>query len=136
MAEPKTRMTEASVSKFIETIKDEQKRDDCFAIMKMMSQASNAEPKMWGNAIIGFGTHELVYATGKRLAWPVIAFSPRKQNIVLYLLPEFLAKNSLLKKLGKYKTGKGCLYINSLSDIDLATLQKICDGSIKQTLKA
>jgi hypothetical protein len=136
MAEPKTRMTEASVTKFIETIEDEQKRDDCFAIIKMMTNSSEAEPKMWGTAIVGFGKHELRYATGKTLDWPVIAFSPRKQNIVLYLHPEFLSKTPLLKKLGKHKTGKGCLYINSLSDIDMTTFRQLCDASVQQTLSA
>ena len=80
MAEPKTRMTEASVTKFIDGFDDEQKRDDCFASIEMMKIAAGEPPKMWGTAIIGFGSQPIVYATGRELDWPLIAFSPRKQN--------------------------------------------------------
>lgn len=132
MAEPKTKMTEASVTKFIEAIDDEQKRDDCFEIIKMMKKAAGAEAKMWGTAIIGFGTRPQVYASGKTLDWPVIAFSPRKQNITLYISQALLKKgNPVLEKLGKFKTSKACLYINSLRDVDTKVLQKIFDASVK-----
>ncbi|HEY0653127.1 MAG TPA: DUF1801 domain-containing protein [Chryseosolibacter sp.] len=131
MAEPKTRMTEASVGRFIESFDDERKRDDCFAIIEMMKKASGAEAKMWGTAIVGFGTQKQVYANGKKLDWPVIAFSPRKQNISLYLSPQLLKSSPLLDKLGKHKTSKGCLYIKSLDDVDRGILQKIVDASVK-----
>lgn len=131
MAEPKTRMTEASVVRFIEKIEDEQKRDDCFQIVSMMEKASGEEPKMWGTAIIGFGAQKQVYATGRELDWPLIAFSPRKQNLSLYVSPQLLETSPLLSKLGKHKASKGCLYIKSLSDIDEGILQKIFNASVK-----
>jgi hypothetical protein len=135
MAEPKTRMTEASVTKFIDGFDDEQKRDDCFEIIEMMKIASGESPKMWGTAIIGFGAQRIVYATGRELDWPVIAFSPRKQNLALYLMPEFLEASSLLKNLGKHKTSKGCLYIKSLNDVDTTVLQSIFNASVKKYSK-
>jgi hypothetical protein len=131
MAEPKTRQTDASVDSFIERIDNEQKRDDCFTIIKMMEKATRSEPKMWGPSIIGFGKTNLVYATGRELDWPQLAFSPRKQALTLYLTPDLLKGNKLLDKLGKHKTSKGCLYIKSLQDIDLKVLQKLFDASLK-----
>jgi hypothetical protein len=131
MAEPKTKMTEASVTKFVEGVADEQKRDDCFAVMKMMRKVSGAEPKMWGTSIVGFGTHRYVYATGRELDWPLIGFAPRKENITLYLTPG-VGQDPLFKKLGKHKTSKGCLYIKSLSDVDTSVLEKIIKASLKK----
>ena len=130
MAEPKTRPTHASVESFIDKLEDEQKRDDCYTIMTMMQKASHAEAKMWGSSIIGFGSAKLSYASGKELDWPVVAFSPRKQALTLYLTPGFVKFKSLLEKLGKYKTGKGCLYVKSLEDVDLTVLQQLIDASI------
>jgi hypothetical protein len=130
MAEPKTRQTDASVDSFIERIDDEQKRDDCYTIIKMMKKATRSEPKMWGPSIIGFGKASLVYATGRELDWPKLAFSPRKQALTLYLTPESLNDSTLLKKLGKHKTSKGCLYIKSLGDVDVKVLQQLIDKSV------
>lgn len=131
MAEPKTKETDASVNGFIENIDDEQKRDDCYAIIKMMEKATGAEPKMWGPSIIGFGKQKLGYASGRELDWPRIAFSPRKQALTLYLTPELLKGNKLLDKLGKHKTSKGCLYVKSLKDVDVRVLQQLFDASLK-----
>jgi hypothetical protein len=131
MAEPKTRPTEASVSRFIDKLDDEQKRDDCYAIISMMQKAAKAEPKMWGPSIIGFGTAKIKYASGRELDWPKIAFSPRKQALTLYLEPAVLKASPLLDKLGKHKTSKGCLLIKSLEDVDRKTLQQLINTSVK-----
>lgn len=131
MAEPKTRPTEASVSSFIDMLDDEQKRDDCYTIINMMQKASKTEPKMWGPSIIGFGAAKIKYASGRELDWPKIAFSPRKQALTLYLEPAVLNASPLLKKLGKYKTSKGCLLIKSLEDVDEKILQQLINTSVK-----
>lgn len=131
MAEPKTRQTDASVADFIDKIDDEQKRDDCYAIIKMMEKATRSEPAMWGSAIIGFGKAKLKYASGQELDWPKIAFSPRKQALTLYLEPAVLKTSKLLDKLGKHKTSKGCLLIKSLEDVDQKILRQLIDASLK-----
>jgi len=116
MAELKTKKTEASVAEFLNTIKDEDTRRDCLAIAKIIKQATRSEPKMWGSSIIGFGSRRLKYASGRELDWMLIGFSPRKANITLYLPGGVEKQAALLKKLGKYSTGKGCLYIKRLKD--------------------
>lgn len=128
MAELKTKKNDASVEGFLNTVKDEQTRADCFAIAKMMEQATKAKPKMWGSSIIGFGEQHLKYASGRELDWMVIGFSPRKQNITLYVHLE----ESLLKKLGKFTTGKGCLYIKKLEDVDKKVLKELITASVKK----
>ncbi|MBE0672468.1 MAG: DUF1801 domain-containing protein [Anaerolineales bacterium] len=133
MAELKTKQTEASVEDFLNNIKDEQVKNDCFEITKMMKRATKSEPKMWGTSIVGFGNVHLKYASGRELDWMKIGFSPRKQNITLYLLSGEDLKNPLLKKLGKYTTGKGCLYIKKLADVDKKVLQELIQASSKNT---
>ncbi|MCX6276135.1 MAG: DUF1801 domain-containing protein, partial [Bacteroidetes bacterium] len=117
-AKLKTTKTKVSVDGFLNAIKDEQKRKDCFLISETMQHATGEEPKMWGSAIIGFGDVTLKYESGRELDWFKIGFSPRKQNLVLYGLGVAGDQQVLLKKLGKYTTGKGCLYINKLEDVD------------------
>ncbi len=112
MAELKTKVTKASVEKFLEGIKDERKRQDCYELLKIMKKATKAEPKMWGTSIIGFGDHHYVYASGREGDWFIAGFSPRAQNLTLYMMGGL--DREVLKRLGKYKTGKGCLYINKL----------------------
>lgn len=131
MAELKTKKTNASVADFIDAIEDEQRRDDCKAIIRMMQTATGAEPRMWGSSIIGFGEYKFKYESGRELDWFKIGFSPRKQAITLYLLPGFGEVNQLLKKLGKYKLGKGCLYIKSLDDVDSEVLQEVMNLTVK-----
>jgi hypothetical protein len=126
-AELKTKETESSVTDFLNTVEDEQKRKDSFTIMKMMQKASGEKPKMWGPGIIGYGNVHLKYDSGRELDWFKMGFSPRKQNLTLYGCISSKKQEELLKKLGKYKTGKGCLYINKLSDIDAAVLQQMMD---------
>jgi len=131
MAEPKTKPTTQSVAKFIETIKDAEKRQDCFALVEIMKQASRSEPKMWGSSIVGFGSYHYQYAGGREADWPLIGFSPRKQNLTLYIMPGFEQQQELLNQLGKHSTGKSCLYIKRLSDIDLPTLKKLVQEAVR-----
>ena len=135
MAELKTQVNKASVEKFLRAIKDQQKRNDCSIISKMMEKVTGEKPEMWGASIIGFGRRKYTYANGKEAEWMVLGFAPRKQNIALYGLKIFKmtvnglredkGENDFLLKLGKYKEGGGCLYINKLSDIDTKELEKI-----------
>jgi hypothetical protein len=132
MAEIKTKQTAASVWDFINTVKDEQKRTDSLVILEMMKNATGEEPKMWGSAIIGFGNIKYKNpGTGREIDWMRIGFSPRKASLSLYLtgLKEHAAA---LKKLGKHKTGVGCLYINKLADINLNVLKGIIESSLKR----
>jgi hypothetical protein len=128
VAELKTKKTAASVEDFINTVKDEQKRKDSFVVLEMMKKATGAEPKMWGSAIIGFG--DVRYkspSSGREVDWMRIGFSPRKANLSLYLTMNIKEHEVTLKKLGKHKTGVGCLYINRLEDIDLKVLKGLID---------
>lgn len=142
MAELKTQVNKASVSKFLSTIKDKEKQKDCIAISKMMEKATKSKGEMWGKAIVGFGRLKYKYANGKEAEWMKIGFAPRAQNIALYGLLVFkmshggLKKNDkdndFLLKLGKYKEGGGCLYINKLADVDVKQLEKIITLAVKR----
>lgn len=127
MAEIKTVQTEASVEDFLNLVEDDQKREDCFEIVKMMKQVTKKEPKMWGPAIIGFGSYHYKYESGREGDSPQIGFSPRKQNITLYILSG--DENPLLQKLGKHSTGKVCLYIKKLADVDKKVLLELIKES-------
>jgi hypothetical protein len=133
MAELKTKKTEASVDDFLNGVKDEATKKDCLEIVKLMKQATKADPKMWGSSIVGFGTQHLKYASGRELDWMVIGFSPRKQNLTLYIPGSLESYADLLKKLGKHTTGKGCLYVKSLKDVDAKVLKELIQRSIKET---
>jgi hypothetical protein len=128
-AELKTKKTEANVDDFIETIESETVRDDCRKLIELMQKATDAEPKMWGANIVGFGYRLLKYASGRELDWMQIAFSPRKANITLYLNLGEGWDTDLLSKLGKHKTGKGCLYVKSLKDVNLEVLDELIKKS-------
>lgn len=130
-AELKTKLNEASVDDFINTVNDEQTRADCFEISKLMTQATKAKPKMWGSSIVGFGEQHLKYASGRELDWMIMGFSPRKQNITLYLPGPLETYSALLGKLGKYTTGKGCIYIKKLADVDRKVLKDLVTASLK-----
>jgi hypothetical protein len=135
-AELKTRPTGQSVQAFIDAIPDERKRQDSQVILELMKKATNAEPKMWGESIVGFGDYHYHYKTGREGDWFLAGFSPRKQNLTLYIMAGFDQYDDLMAKLGKYKTGKSCLYINKLVDLDqdvLAELVKKSAEHIKQT---
>ncbi len=134
MAEIKTKKTTASPEDFLNTIKEEQKRKDSFAIMELMKKASKSEPKMWGGAIIGLGDHKYTLSNGKENPWFMIGFSPRQKNFALYLMGEKGDKfQALLDKMGKYSRSKanGCLYINKISDIDTKVLLQLFELQVK-----
>jgi hypothetical protein len=131
MAELKTKLNNRSVERFLNGVPDKQKREDCFTLLKLMQQVTRAEPKMWGSSIVGFGNYHYVYASGREGDWFVAGFSPRKQNLTLYLMGGFEQYGALLQKLGKHKTAKACLYINRLDDVHLPTLKKLIQHSVK-----
>jgi Domain of unknown function (DU1801) len=135
MAENKTKQTEASVKKFIDSVPDEQKRADAFAILALMQRATKLEPEMWGTAIIGFGSVHYKYESGREGDICLMGFSPRKQSISLYLPGGHTAYAKELKQLGKHETGKGCLYINKLAEVDTAVLKKIFEKGAKSSSK-
>lgn len=135
MAEPKTKKTARSASAFFASIKDQQVRNDCKAISSIMQSATKEKPVMWGSSIVGFGHHRSIYASGKESNWMLIAFSPRKQNIVLYLMLGHNRQEHLLAKLGKHTSSKGCLYIKRLSDIHLPTLKKLVSAAVRERKK-
>ncbi|HEX5218879.1 MAG TPA: DUF1801 domain-containing protein [Verrucomicrobiae bacterium] len=132
MAELKTKPTAASVEAFINTVKDEQKRQDSFVILDLMKKASGEAPRMWGTSIIGFGNVRLKSpATGREVDWLRIGFSPRKAALSLYLAGDISKHTAALKKLGKHKAGVGCLYINKLADIDLKVLKGMIEAALR-----
>lgn len=124
-AEPKTQKTKASVAAFIAAVEDETRRADAKAIDKMMREITGEKPAMWGPTIIGYGVY-----TSPTGPWPRTGFSPRKANLVLYVLSDFKECQPLLKKLGKHKTGKSCLYINKLADVDAGVLRALIQASL------
>jgi hypothetical protein len=136
MAEPKTQPTKRSVDAFLKSIPDEQKRKDAFTLVDIMHTATKAEPVMWGSSIVGFGTYRYKYASGREGDWPLIGFSPRKQNLTLYIMSGFEQYDELLKSLGKFKTGRACCYVNRLDDIHLPTLRKLIKQSVQHMIKA
>jgi hypothetical protein len=133
-AEIKTKQTTASVEDFINAVQDEQKRKDSFVILEMMKKASGEEPKMWGSSLIGFGNKRYKSpATGREVDWLLIGFAPRKANLSLYLTLDVKKQYAdALKKLGKHKTGVGCLYINKLEDVDLKVLRQMIELSLNR----
>lgn len=128
----KTAKTEANVNDFIESVGDEQKKADTQTILKMMAKASKAKPKMWGSAIIGFGEKRYKSPTsGREVDWFLIGLSPRKTNLSLYFM-DMSQHTAALKKLGKHKIGKGCLYINKLADVDINVLESMITSTFKK----
>jgi hypothetical protein len=133
MSELKTKATSASVSAFIDRIDDPARRRDCKTLLKMMKKATKAQPKMWGSSIIGFGDHHYKYDSGREGDWFRAGFSPRKDALTLYLISGlgWPDQRDLMSKLGKHKTGKGCLYIKQLSDVDVKVLERLIERSLK-----
>lgn len=135
MAEVKTKARRASVRKFLESVDNAKRREDSFAVLEIMKQITGEEPKMWGPSIVGFGTYHYKYASGREGDWMVTGFSPRKQALTLYIMAGFSRYDELMSKLGKYKTGKSCLYINKLEDVHLPTLKRLVRESVKHMKK-
>lgn len=131
MAEAKTRPTTASVAAFLDAQPTAARRDDCRTIARLMQRATGARPVMWGTAIVGFGTHPITYANGSSLDWPLIAFSPRKQDLVLYIMDGFARHEERLMALGRHRTSSTCLYIKRLSDVDVDVLAELIEASVK-----
>jgi hypothetical protein len=130
MAESKTKPTKLSVAAFIDAITEETRRADAKAIVKLMQKAAGEKPKMWGPSIIGFGSFHYMYESGREGDTPLIGFSPRKAAIVFYNLTGFSGSEALLAKLGKYTTGKACLYIRKLADVDQEALEALVVKSV------
>jgi hypothetical protein len=136
MAEIKTKKTTASVENFLSAIDDEKRRDDCYAVLNLMQSITKSEPAMWGPSIVGFGTWHYVYASGQEGDWPLAAFSPRKQNLTIYMMAGFEKYTDLMRELGSnYKTSKACLYVKRLDDLHLPTLKKLIKISIQDAKK-
>ncbi|HTX17760.1 MAG TPA: DUF1801 domain-containing protein [Bacteroidota bacterium] len=135
MAENKTKPTAAAVASFLKKIKDPQARKECAEIVELMGDASKQPAVMWGSAIVGFGTRHYVYESGREGDTMIIGFSPRKRAMTFYLAGGLAPLEDELLKLGKHTTGKGCLYIKSLSDIDLSVLKKILAKSYRSATK-
>lgn len=130
MSEAKTRPTTASVTEFLEQIPDSQRRSDCQQLRLMMEDATGSAATLWGSNIVGFGRYEMLYANGRTAEWPVIGFSPRKNDLTLYLMPGFEHFPELMAQLGKYKTGKACLYLKKLADVNPDTLQLLIVAAV------
>lgn len=131
MAEAKTKPTEQSVEAFLETVEDPQKRADCLAIAQMMREVTGEEPVMWGPSMVGFGSYHYVYASGREGDALLTGFSPRKQNLTLYIMAGFEQYDGLISRLGKHTTGKSCLYIKRLSDVDQGVLRELVERSVE-----
>jgi hypothetical protein len=133
MSKNKTTETSKSVAGFINAVADETKRNDSFRIIEIMKKATSFDPKMWGPSIVGFGSCHYKYASGHEGDMPIVGFSPRKPAIVLYLALDFDKKEIFLKQFGKHKTGKGCIYIKKLEDINIDILKEMINASVKHT---
>ena len=131
MADNKTIKTEASVEDYLNAVENDSKRADSFAILELMREVTGEEPAMWGPSIIGFGDYHYKYASGREGDFFLVGFSPRKRNLTLYIMGGFESYDSLLSDLDKFKTGKSCLYINKLADVDLPTLRELIAQSVK-----
>ncbi len=131
MAELKTKKTDASVDAFLRSVVDPQQRQDAVRVMELMKKMTGEAPKMWGSSIVGFGDYRYKGASGRESDWFLAGFSPRKGNLTLYIMPGFEGYGRLLQKLGKHKTGRACLYIKKLDDVDLPTLGELVRASVK-----
>ncbi|MBP7676952.1 MAG: DUF1801 domain-containing protein [Thermoanaerobaculia bacterium] len=132
MAELKTKKTDASVEAFLDGVADPRRREDARVVLGLMKRITGEEPKMWGPSIVGFGSYTYSYASGQTGDWPIAGFSPRKQALTLYLMPGFEKDADLMKRLGKHKTGKSCLYLNRLADVDAGVLEELVRLSVER----
>lgn len=130
MAENKTQLNDASVEAFLHAVEPEQKRNDALAILQLMQEVTGEVPKMWGTSIVGFGTYHYKYESGREGDSLIVGFSPRKQNLTLYIMPGFKHYEDLLSRLGKHSTGKACLYVNKLKEINLDVLRELVAKSV------
>ncbi len=131
MAQLKTRPNDESVEAFLESVDDETKRRDCLTLLSLMQEETGHEPKMWGGSIVGFGSYHYKYASGREGDWFLTGFSPRKQALSLYIMAGFSRYEDFLERLGKHKTGKSCLYVKTLDDVDLDVLRELVRESAR-----
>ncbi len=135
MADLKTKLNDASVADFLNTVEDVQKRKDCLELVELMKEITGEDPKMWGDSIVGFGTYHYKYASGREGDWMQVGFAPRKQSLTLYIMSGFSRYEALMKDLGTFKTGKSCLYVKRLSDVDRAVLRELVALSVEHVKK-
>ncbi len=135
MAELKTQPNDQRVEDFLNSVADDTKLQDSFTILELLKQETGLEPVMWGDSIIGFGTYHYKYASGRQGEWFLTGFSPRVRNLTLYIMSGFDEYDDLLNKLGKHSTGKSCLYIKQLADIDLEVLKELVDKSVHHMIE-
>jgi hypothetical protein len=135
-AELKTKQTAKSVTAFLNAIPDKQRREDCHALLRIMKKATKAAPKMWGPSIVGLGDCHYKYESGRENDWFLMGFSPRRDSLTLYAMGGFPRYVELLKRLGKYKLGKGCLYIKRLSDVDQGVLASLLAAAVTELSRA
>jgi hypothetical protein len=135
MAEAKTKLTTLNVDAFLKRTTEGDRLKDCKMVVRIMKQAAGAPPKMWGTSIVGFGNYTYKYASGRTGDWPIVAFSPRKQDLTLYLGTRAAAFHTLLGQLGKHKMSGSCLHIKRLSDVDLPVLAQLVSASVKEMRK-
>jgi hypothetical protein len=133
--EPKTRPTDASVEDFLNSVDNKERREDGFRVLEMFKRITRKNAVMWGPAIVGFGCTRLMYSDGRELDWPIIGFSPRKQNMTLYVHTGTDKQKKLLEKLGKHSTSVSCLYIKRLSEVDIDVLEELVDDAYKHIVK-
>ncbi len=131
MAELKTTKNDGDVEAFLNGVEDDERRTDAFTVLELMRDVTGSEPRMWGDSIVGFGEYTYRYASGRTGEWLATGFSPRKQALTLYIMPGFERYQELMVRLGKYKTGKSCLYIKRLGDVDLTALRELVDASVR-----
>ncbi len=136
MSDVKTKKNEASVEGFLKSVENENRREDSFVVLDLMKEVTGEKPTMWGTSIVGFGTYRYKYASGREGDWMKVGFSPRKKNLTLYIMDGFSSYDSLLDELGKYSTGKSCLYINKLEDVDQVVLKELVKQSVETMSEA
>ncbi len=135
MAELKTKENDASVENFLDSVADQTRREDSFSLLGLMRDVTGEEAKMWGSSIVGFGSYHYVYQSGREGDWMLTGFSPRKRNLAIYIMPGFSEYGPLLENLGKHKTGKSCLYVNKLADIDIDVLRELVTRGVRSMRK-
>ena len=132
MSELKTKRNEGDVDVYLDAVENPRRREDARRVLDLMREITGEPPKLWGSSIVGFGSYHYTYASGREGDWPVVGFAPRKRNLVLYIMPGFARYESLLARLGKHRTGRSCLYLNKLEDIDPDVLEELVRESVAE----
>lgn len=135
MAELKTKKNDSDIIEFLNKIDNEEKKTDCFKLLELFEQLTNETPKMWGTSIVGFGSYHYKSDSGREGEWFLTGFSPRKQNLTIYIIAGFGEYDDIMQNLGKYKTGSSCLYVKKLADIDLEKLKTLVEKSVAHLKK-